>query len=85
MESCISENKKIRGNLAYQQRQKQRQNYLEKKRALRRTFELGKLLKKAGFENEELTVIYRLLLETKEKLLCEKAETIRQDLQINES
>ncbi len=49
MNICLQLDKSSRGNLAYQERQKQRRNYLEKKRALRRTFEFGKLMEKVGF------------------------------------
>lgn len=69
---------KIRGNLAYQQRQAMRQGYLEKKRALRKIFQIGKLVEKVGFANEDMTVMYGLLLEAKEKLLSAETEHIRE-------
>lgn len=78
MNTCRPSNKKIRGNLVYQQRQQRRRSYLEKKQSLRRIFELGKLIEKAGFEGEEMMVIYGLLLEAKEKLSSQEAQTIRE-------
>ena len=78
MNTCRQSDKKIRGNLVYQQRQQRRRSYLEKKQLLRRTFELGKLIEKVGFKGEEMMVIYGLLLEAKEKLSSQEAKTIRE-------
>lgn len=68
--------KKIRGNPAYQERQQQRRHHLQKKFALRRTFELGKLVEKAGLHNEDLAVVYALFLEAKEKLRDRKSSNV---------
>lgn len=64
--SSIS-SKKVRGNLAYQQRQKIRQNYIEKKQALRRVFEIVKVVEKAGFNLEDVDVVYKILVAAREK------------------
>jgi|GEM_PF-5018369 len=64
----MQKEKILRGNFAYQQRQQRRQNYLEKKRALRKTFELGKLVEKAGLQDEDQAVIYEYLLSAKKTL-----------------
>lgn len=68
---------KIRGNLAYQQRQHIRKSHLEKKQKLRRIFQLGKLIEQVGFETEDTAMIYGLLLEAKEKLQSKEAENLR--------
>ena len=56
---------KIRGNLAYKERQQIRKSYLERKQKLRRIFEMGKVVEKAGFEFEDLDAIYRILVEAR--------------------
>jgi len=66
--TSIQSDKKICGNPVYQQRQQRRQNYLEKKRALRKLFELGKLVEQAGLQEVNPAVFYKILLEAKEKL-----------------
>jgi hypothetical protein len=73
----IQKEKTLRGNSLYQQRQQQRRHHLEKKWALRKTFELGKLIEKVGLHEEDLTVIGGLLLEAKEKLQSAEAENTR--------
>lgn len=60
---------KNRGKLAYQQRQKIRRRHLERKQALRRIFEMGKVVEKAGFQLEDLNILYEILVETRKKLL----------------
>ena len=69
----IPKEKPPRENLAYQQRQ----HYLEKKRRLRKTFELGKLIEQA--------VLYKFLLEMKEKLQSPEAENINVSSQSREA
>ena len=59
---------KIRGNLAYQQRQQIRKSHLEKKQKLRTIFEMGKVVEKAGFTLEDLDVVYAVLVEAKNLL-----------------
>ena len=59
---------KNRSSLAYQQRQKIRRHHLEKKQALRRIFEMGKVVEKAGFRFEELDIVYDILVEARKKI-----------------
>ena len=68
----------LRGNLAYQQRQQRRQDYINKKRITRQTFQMGRILQAISFEGEDLAVIYGLLLEAKAQLQSFEADTIRQ-------
>lgn len=70
--------KKLRGNLAYQQRQQMRRSYLEKKQAMRQVFQLGQLVKQVGFDDEDLSVICGVLLEAKETLQGREAENFRE-------
>jgi hypothetical protein len=67
---------KIRGNLAYQQHQQIRRHHLERKQTLRKLFEMGKVVEKAGFGLEELNVIYGILVEAKEKQKIQETKNI---------
>jgi len=58
---------KSRGNLAYQQRQKIRRSYLERKQNLRKIFEMGKVVEKAGFDVEDLDSVYKILIAARKK------------------
>jgi hypothetical protein len=54
---------------------------LKSKRDTRRKIQLGELIKKAGLDTEENSVIYGLLLEAQEKLQnknSKNADTVRQ-------
>ncbi len=59
---------KTRGNSAYQQRQQIRRHHLERKQALRKIFEMGKIVERVGFGLEDLDVVYRILIAAREKL-----------------
>jgi hypothetical protein len=60
---------KTRGNLAYQKRQQIRRHHLERKQALRKIFEMGKVVEKSGFGLEDLNVVYSILVAAREKLV----------------
>ncbi len=64
-----SSSQKTRSNLAYQQRQQIRRHHLERKQALRKIFEMGKVVEKAGFGLEDLNVVYGILVEARKKLV----------------
>ncbi len=71
----IQKEKTLRGNSFYQKRQQQRRTHVEKKRALRKTFELGKLVEKVGLQDEDRAVIYECLLSAK-KTLQQRSEKL---------
>ena len=80
--NTLKQLKKTKASLIYLQRQEARMKTLKSKRDTRRKIQLGELIKKAGLDTEENSVLYGLLLEAQEKLQSKNSHSVRQHWRI---